>query len=302
MRAAAKKNVLEFRIERHDEVSSTNDIIKDRIDAGETEGLVVCAKAQNGGYGRRGNRWSSPEGGLYLSILLKPDVALEDISTLPHACAIAVRRTLAKVLDPGIADNLKIKWPNDIVYTGDVEGLDESQQSVGVDVPKRFKKICGISVEQRGGAVCVGIGVNVYRPKDDAGKTLDNLNANKGDKSNTSDVSNASPDDKKGKNVPVYLEDLVSDSEKLSIQILEEKLLESFNEVYEKWSESLLIELRDEYMRHFALEGFRARIEEGADSSVECEVVGINERGNLEVVPFGETEIKTIAAGTVRAL
>lgn len=276
---------MKFRVERYDGVSSTNNLIKERIDADEAEGLVVVAKTQNGGYGRRGNAWASPEGGLYMSALLRPEVSSEDLPTLPHACAIAVRRAIASFLDPEKADLVKIKWPNDIVYTGSIEtpeGADFQSSRAS------FKKMCGISVEQRKGAICVGIGINVARPNNDSVAVSAGV-VFSGDGRNT-------------KNVPVYVEDLVASDKMVSVEALEARLLEELDNVYFTWNESLFAGLRNEYLDHFALEGFKARIDDDANTAIECEVVGINDRGNLEVIPLGKTEVKTIAAGTVRAI
>ena len=49
-----------FRICEHDELPSTNDAIKQAIDAGAPEGEVVCARVQTAGYGRQGRAWKSP--------------------------------------------------------------------------------------------------------------------------------------------------------------------------------------------------------------------------------------------------
>lgn len=276
--------VLDFRVERYDDVSSTNNIIKERIDAGDPEGTVVRAKTQNGGYGRRGNAWSSPEGGLYMSILLRPNVPLEDLPTLPHICAIAARRAIASFLDSEKANLIQIKWPNDIVYTGT---NDLSQATNSKRMP--FNKICGISVEQRGGAVCVGIGINVKKSQLEQSDNAQN-------------ICESSPENPAPKNVPVYLEELTPAGCMNDLEALEAKLLDEMGSVYSTWKETLFTTFHEEYMDHFALEGFKARIDENATSAIECEVIGINDRGNLKVLPFGENEIKTLAAGTVRTL
>lgn len=275
---------MDFRVERYDDVSSTNNIIKERIDAGDPEGTVVRAKTQNGGYGRRGNAWSSPEGGLYMSILLRPNVPLEDLPTLPHICAIAARRAIASFLDSEKANLIQIKWPNDIVYTGT---NDLSQATNSKRMP--FNKICGISVEQRGGAVCVGIGINVKKPQLEQSDNAQN-------------ICESSPENPAPKNVPVYLEELTPTGCINDLEALEAKLLDEIGSVYSIWKETLFTTFHEEYMDHFALEGFKARIDEGATSAIECEAIGINDRGNLEVLPFGENEIKTLSAGTVRVL
>lgn len=292
---------MNYRIEQYDEVSSTNSVVKERIDAGEAEGLVVIARTQNGGYGRRGNAWSSPEGGLYASFLLRPNVGVIDFQTLPHACAIAARRTIAGFLGEAHSDCVKIKWPNDIVYVEnessqvlnpkDSSMLDSASENSRENTGYGFKKLCGISVEQRNGAVCVGIGINVLAPNTDNSKLFETISC-----------SLDSKDKSRSKNIPVYMENLIDGNERIDVQEVAEALLETFASVYSVWERTLLSELKGEYMQHFALSGFKARIDESASSAIECEVLGINEQGNLEVIPFGETGIKTIVAGTVRAL
>ena len=65
-----------------DEVVSTNELVKNALREGKAEGLVVRARRQLSGYGRQGRFWDSPEGGLYMSLLLRPDVAGAGLATL----------------------------------------------------------------------------------------------------------------------------------------------------------------------------------------------------------------------------
>ena len=65
-----------------DEVTSTNEVVKNALREGKAEGLIVRARRQLSGYGRQGREWDSPEGGLYMSILLRPDVAGSGLATL----------------------------------------------------------------------------------------------------------------------------------------------------------------------------------------------------------------------------
>lgn len=135
--------MLAFRIERFDAVASTNELVKRALDEGCAEGLVCRADEQAGGYGRQGRVWVSPRGGLYQSILLRPDVPAEHLPTLGLAVALSVRDALlaAGGLD---AEAVQVKWPNDVVCS---QG-----------------KLAGISLEAHAGGVCVGIGANVLRP------------------------------------------------------------------------------------------------------------------------------------------
>lgn len=133
-----------FSVRCHNEVASTNEEVKRLIGAGAPEGAVVTSIAQTGGYGRQGRQWASPAGGLYMSVLLRPfehGVSPEVLSTLSLVIALAVR----EVLQPYAADeSIAVKWPNDVLCS---QG-----------------KLCGISLEATGGAVCAGIGVNVFAP------------------------------------------------------------------------------------------------------------------------------------------
>lgn len=132
-----------FQTQRFDTVSSTNDLVKDALEAGEPAGMVFRAAEQTGGYGRQGRTWASPRGGLYQSLLLRPDMASEQLATLGLVVALSVRRAL---LSAGAltSDSVRVKWPNDVVCA---QG-----------------KLAGVSMEAHTGGICVGIGVNVWRP------------------------------------------------------------------------------------------------------------------------------------------
>lgn len=99
---------------------------------------VFIADNQTKGRGRLGREWSSPPGvGIWMSIYLKPQIPVEDISNLTLIAGLAISR---------IIENTTIKWPNDILF-GD-------------------KKLAGILTEMsmesgRIKNVIVGIGINV---------------------------------------------------------------------------------------------------------------------------------------------
>ena len=134
------RGLLQFDVHEFDEVESTNILVKAAIEAGEPEGYVVRAAVQTGGYGRQGRSWESPRGGLYFSILLRPQeagVPLQQLPTLGLMAALAVRDAVAQV-EP--SQNPQVKWPNDVLEANE--------------------KIAGISCETHAGAVCIGIGVD----------------------------------------------------------------------------------------------------------------------------------------------
>ncbi|WP_010478602.1 biotin--[acetyl-CoA-carboxylase] ligase [Thermococcus zilligii] len=119
-----------------DEVDSTNDYAKS-IAEESPEGTVVIAKRQTAGKGRKGRSWASPEGGLWMSVILKPE---RTDPRLVFVGALAVVDTLA---DFGIKG--WIKWPNDVWVEG--------------------KKIAGVLTEGKAEKfVVMGIGLNVNNP------------------------------------------------------------------------------------------------------------------------------------------
>ena len=128
---------------RFDSVSSTNDVARELALSSASEGLCVIAREQTAGRGRQGRSWSSPPGeGLYLSLILRPQVKPSDSALITLAAAIAVAETLRLDFQ---ADG-DIKWPNDILVKG--------------------RKICGILVEaaiegDRLQYAVMGIGVNI---------------------------------------------------------------------------------------------------------------------------------------------
>lgn len=124
-------------------IDSTNTKAKELAAAGAVQGTLVTADAQQAGIGRRGRSWSSEKkAGIYMSMLLRPEIATDKASMLTLVAALAVERAIAETLDC----QPMIKWPNDIVLNK--------------------KKICGILTEMvlKGTEidyVVIGIGINV---------------------------------------------------------------------------------------------------------------------------------------------
>ena len=136
-----------------DETGSTNDDARALAVEGAAAGTAVAAHRQTRGRGRRGHVWSSPEGGLYLSIVLRPAVPMGYFVGLPAACSLGVLAALRGAGARGVA----LKWPNDVVLDGG--------------------KLAGILVEAGSGeggpyAVC-GIGINLGDGGRDSGPGAD---------------------------------------------------------------------------------------------------------------------------------
>lgn len=98
---------------------STNDDAKALAAAGAGEFTVVLASAQEAGRGRLGRSWASPAGGVYLSVLLRPNVEPARIASLSLGVALGVSLGLERL---GAAP--AIKWPNDVrLECGKVAGV-----------------------------------------------------------------------------------------------------------------------------------------------------------------------------------
>lgn len=96
-------------------VTSTQDVARAAAEAGEPEGLAVVAGQQTAGRGRAGRSWwSPPTGGLYVSLLLRPQVAGEQIAWLTMCLALGAVAGVEQVC--GLAPD--IKWPNDLEVRG----------------------------------------------------------------------------------------------------------------------------------------------------------------------------------------
>ncbi len=103
---------LAFHLIALDEVDSTNSEARRRAEAGEPEGALIVARRQSAGRGRRGRRWESPDGNLYMSLLLRPEQPIDEAVRLSFVAAVALADALA-----GLAPALRIahKWPNDLL-------------------------------------------------------------------------------------------------------------------------------------------------------------------------------------------
>lgn len=230
--------------------TSTNDEVKRAIEAGAPEGLVVRARRQTGGYGRQGRVWASPEGGLYLSMLLRPEVPAAQLPTLSLVVSLAVRRALVALADPEAAANILIKWPNDLVVSAAGKPLEEADAAeTSADEPRQpagvqpadgaeHRKICGISLEAHAGGVCVGVGVNVCAP------------------SKRPAVG--------GKNEPAYLDELAPSLAAVPLDAALDRTCEAllcrFDPLYLAWQRDGFVPLLDEYNAHASLAGRAVRM------------------------------------------
>jgi len=128
-----------FELEFHDSIDSTNARARALAAEGRSD-VVVLADEQTGGRGRLDRAWTAPSGGVWLSILFRPEVPPATVPLFTLAAAVATARAARAA---GV--DATIKWPNDVLVDGD--------------------KLAGILTEMEGEAdrvswVVVGVGVN----------------------------------------------------------------------------------------------------------------------------------------------
>ena len=102
----------------YDETDSTNNEAKRAAERDNAaDGTLYITESQTGGRGRRGRNWVSPAGsGIWMSLLLRPDISPVNASMLTIVAAMAVQEAIHKVLtEDGHDAECRIKWPNDIV-------------------------------------------------------------------------------------------------------------------------------------------------------------------------------------------
>lgn len=116
--------------------ASTQDTLREMYRSGAGSGTVLVAGVQTGGRGRRGDRWLSPRGGLWFSVLLCP--------VLPGS-RFGLLRVASRALQATLVDETGLpfgfKMPNDIVIGG--------------------RKAAGVILEAEGAAAILGVGLNV---------------------------------------------------------------------------------------------------------------------------------------------
>jgi BirA family biotin operon repressor/biotin-[acetyl-CoA-carboxylase] ligase len=113
-------------VEVHGALGSTQERARELAHAGAPHGTLIVAEIQTGGRGRLGRSWGSPKGGLWISLVLRPEFAASLASRITQTAAVGVAKALWEI---GV--EARIKWPNDLLAGG--------------------KKICGILAESSAG-------------------------------------------------------------------------------------------------------------------------------------------------------
>ena len=136
------------RLECFEDIDSTNSYLKREAACGAVHRSVAAANCQSAGRGRLGRSFQSPpDRGIYLSVLLRPELDGEAIMCATGMAAVAVSRAVRRATgaDAGI------KWTNDLILNGrKLAGILAETVVVGENI-----------------AVIIGVGVNVHHTRED---------------------------------------------------------------------------------------------------------------------------------------
>ncbi len=117
-----------------EQTESTNTyVLSNKLNTGD----IVVAKTQTKGKGRTGKAWVSNKNSIAMSIAVNNDISPQELIKIPLIFGVAVCNTIKEI--SGL--DVKIKWPNDIVYNK--------------------KKLCGILCEAKADVAVCGAGINV---------------------------------------------------------------------------------------------------------------------------------------------
>ncbi len=241
-------------------VQSTNEVVKSAMREGAPEGFCATALQQSGGYGRQGRTWVSPQGGLYTSFALRPNLPVAELPTLSLVVSLACADALEKA-QPGL--HPLIKWPNDVLC----------EQG----------KLVGISLEALAGGVCVGVGMNLFRPQEQQPVSGKYRQAHVFE-------GTAAPG--------------LSDVQRSKATQVLELMLHEVEQRYLVWRSEGFAAFYDEYSRRFAYRGKRATLSsvDGA-TCLEGVIEGVDSQGRILVndgsalVPMASGEVHITALG-----
>lgn len=148
-----------FKISVFSDIDSTNSHLKTLAKHGAEIGTVIIADSQSNGHGRYERKFHSPKNsGIYMSVLLKPELTADKSVLITAAAAVAICDAIFSLT----SKKTQIKWVNDILLNG--------------------KKLCGILTEgslntqsHKLDWAVLGIGINVYIPKEDFNQEIKDI-------------------------------------------------------------------------------------------------------------------------------
>src|SRR5215210_9041625 len=160
---------LAVQVDFHEEIGSTQERARElaRGTPGAPHGTIVISKVQRGGRGRLGRQWGSPPGGLWMSLVLRPEVPVRFAPRITQTAAVGVAKALW-----GFGVEARIKWPNDLLVLK--PGEPEGRKICGIlaefsaeNVSVAAKRAALVSADSRLAFVVLGVGLNANFDRED---------------------------------------------------------------------------------------------------------------------------------------
>lgn len=246
-----------------DVVTSTSDHLLDALKNGAPEGTAFRANVQTKGRGRRGRDWQSPRGNLYVSILLKPKRPMAEWASLSLVASLALRDAIIEMRK---ASDVKLKWPNDVLYQG--------------------QKCAGLLLEVQDGAVLLGCGVNLdTKPEKVDGWQPGSLN---------SDIGNSDTGNSDTGNSDIGLNPITADQ-------LMAALSSTLTKRYKQWCDDGFNAHLEDWHDAAAHLGQDLMIDQGHGNSLTGQFTGLNHDGSLCLITADGVNHSISAGDVVRA-
>ncbi len=132
-------------VHHFDTIPSTNDHAQLLAVQGAPHGTVIHARQQTSGRGRAGRTFVSPLGGLYFSLIVRPDLGQQQLPLLTLAVGVGIREALKEISS---LKKFTLKWPNDIYLRGaKIAGILTQSGPVHSSASPEF--------------IIIGVGVNI---------------------------------------------------------------------------------------------------------------------------------------------
>jgi BirA family transcriptional regulator, biotin operon repressor / biotin---[acetyl-CoA-carboxylase] ligase len=150
---------LAIRVDFHEEIGSTQERARELAHDDAQHGTLVISKVQKGGRGRLGRQWGSPPGGLWMSLVLRPEVPARFAPRITQTAAVGLAKALW-----GFGVGARIKWPNDLLVLKDGEPEGKIcgilAESSAEHVPVAAKRTGPVPGDSRLDFVVLGVGLN----------------------------------------------------------------------------------------------------------------------------------------------
>lgn len=132
-----------------DQCTSTNQVAKEIANKGTIHGFTVIANSQSDARGRNGRTWVSPNGGIWMTIVLQQEMRSTTLQCLPLIGALSIVECIRNL----ISVDVELRWPNDVVFRGQKLAGTIAETYLMGDSPKFSLLGIGVNVNFKSNAI-----------------------------------------------------------------------------------------------------------------------------------------------------